>query len=65
MDNLEESMTNLLRSLWSDESGQDLVEYVLILVLIALAAVAALQFLGGEVNQALSDAGTQLQSAGS
>jgi len=59
-------MNELFRSLWSDESGQDLVEYVLILVLIALAATAALTLLGGEVNNAFSRAASQVgQQTGS
>ena len=33
-------MQNLLKRLWQDEQGQDLVEYALLLVLIALAAAA-------------------------
>jgi len=38
------------------ESGQALVEYALILMLIALLTLAALETIGGTVSQFLSDA---------
>lgn len=36
-------MTSTLRCLWTDESGQDLVEYVLLGATVALAGFAAMQ----------------------
>ena len=51
----------MCRCLWSDESGQDLVEYTLVLVLIALAVVAGLQLLGTEINNAVNNAASQTQ----
>jgi pilus assembly protein Flp/PilA len=39
------------------EEGQGLVEYALILVLIAVVAVGALVFLSGVINQLLSGIG--------
>ena len=47
--------------------AQSLVEYGLILALVAVVAIAALQFLGKKVNEAATEAGssvvTQTQSA--
>jgi Flp pilus assembly pilin Flp len=40
----------------SSESGQALVEYALILMLVALLTLAALETIGGTVSQFLSDA---------
>jgi Flp pilus assembly pilin Flp len=40
----------------SSESGQALVEYALILMLVALVTLAALETIGGTVSQFLSDA---------
>lgn len=40
----------LLTYLQAREEGQDLVEYALIIVLIAIAVVAALGLLGDEIN---------------
>jgi Flp pilus assembly pilin Flp len=36
---------NLLSRLWKDEAGQDLTEYALLLVLVALAAISSMRFL--------------------
>ncbi len=57
-------MKQLLRNLWRDESGQDLAEYTMLIVLIAIAAIGAVGFLGGQVNQGLTDAGNQLFAPG-
>ncbi len=40
-----------LAALRSDEDGQGLAEYALILALIAIVAIVALIFLGGQVSQ--------------
>ena len=39
-------MLTPLRSLWNDDSGQDLVEYALLVALIAIIVIAALRILG-------------------
>jgi pilus assembly protein Flp/PilA len=46
------------------EEGQDLVEYALVLALIALATVASMQTLAGAINIALVNIGMALTSAG-
>ncbi len=44
-------MNQFLATLWNDESGQDLAEYVLLLVLIAVVvATAIIAFRGAIVN---------------
>ena len=40
--------------------GQGLAEYALILAFIAVIAVAALAFLGGQINVLLSDIGNKI-----
>lgn len=42
------------------EKGQTLVEYALILVLIAFAAIVAMTYLGGTVNNTYSKAASTL-----
>ena len=42
------------------EDGQGLAEYALILALIAIAAIVALIFLGGQVSTILSSVGTSV-----
>ncbi len=43
-----------------DEDGQGLAEYALILALIAIIAIAALIFLGGQISGILSTIGKQI-----
>ena len=42
------------------EKGQGLAEYALILALIAIVAIAALVFLGGQISSILSQVGSQV-----
>ena len=50
----------LLSLIGRDERGQGLAEYALILALIAVLAIGAVTFLGGEINSILSDVGTKI-----
>lgn len=43
-------MVNLWNAFWSDESGQDLAEYALLIALIALVVIAAVTLLGENIN---------------
>jgi pilus assembly protein Flp/PilA len=52
-------LSALLRRMRS-EAGQGLAEYALILALVAILAIAAVTFLGGSINQVLSDLGNAL-----
>ena len=45
-------MTHLLQDLLLDESGQDLIEYALIVALIALGATAGMQTVAADINNA-------------
>lgn len=53
-------MTGSLKKLWSEESGQGLSEYGLILALVAIACVGALTFLRGGIDNILNEVGEQL-----
>ena len=44
----------MLRSFFTKEEGQGLVEYALILVLIAIVVIGILSLLGGKVSQVFS-----------
>lgn len=44
----------MLRSFFAKEEGQGLVEYALILVLIAIVVIGILTVLGGKVSQVFS-----------
>jgi len=45
-----------------DERGANLVEYILLVALIALAVIAAVVFLRGQVNSQFSNAGSHLSN---
>ncbi len=53
-------MRDLILRLWREESGQDLTEYALLLVLLSLAAVASLGTLATAINQVFSNAASNL-----
>lgn len=53
-------MQELLRALWRDESGQDLAEYVMLIALIAIVAVAGVTALGGTIVDTLEEAAATL-----
>ena len=53
-------MRALLRRLWTDEEGQDLVEYGLLVALVALAAIAGMQTLASAINTTFTSIGTQV-----
>ena len=53
-------MKNLLKRLWQEEEGQDLVEYGLLVVLVALAATAGMSTLATDINAMFGSAGTEL-----
>jgi pilus assembly protein Flp/PilA len=52
-----------VRELHRDESGQDLIEYALVVALIAFAAIAGMNFVASEINVAFSKIGNKLTSA--
>ena len=45
-----------------EEHGQDLVEYGLVLALVALGAVASMQSLAGAINNAFSSIGNKMST---
>jgi len=57
-------MTALWNAFKSDESGQSLVEYGLVIALVALAVVGALIIFSGKIAALFGRAGTALDNAG-
>ena len=51
------------KRLLQDESGQDLVEYALLLVFLALAAISILPTLGSSVNTVFSQSNSALNAS--
>jgi Flp pilus assembly pilin Flp len=50
--------------LWREEQGQDLTEYALLIVLIALALVGALQPFASAISNVFANAASNLNTAG-
>ena len=55
-------MKNLVMRLWHDEAGQDLTEYALLLVLIALVCVVTVKTLGQAISNVYTNAATNLST---
>lgn len=55
-------LTKIIRR-FSGEEGQALVEYALIIALIAVVAIVALSFLGGSVHNAVNNVGSAVNNA--
>ena len=53
-----------LKALWTDESGQDLAEYALLLALIAIVVIVAVRLLGPTIRDVFSEINTELQNTG-
>jgi pilus assembly protein Flp/PilA len=57
------NMKNLLNRLWKEEQGQDLIEYALLVALVALAAAVGMNSLATSINTEFTKLGTSLTSA--
>jgi len=49
-----------IQSILKGEEGQDLIEYALVVALIAFAATAGMKTLAGDINTAFNNIGTTL-----
>jgi Flp pilus assembly pilin Flp len=56
-------MIDLIKKFIRDEQGQDLVEYALLLVFLALAAISILPTLGSSVNKVFSQSNSALNAS--
>jgi len=56
----EEVMQALFKRLWRDDSGEDTTEYVLLVLLAALAVIAGMSFFATEINGAFGKTGRML-----
>jgi pilus assembly protein Flp/PilA len=53
-------MRQVLKRLWKEEDGQDLTEYALLVVLIALAAITAMNTLAAGIVQVFTNAAANI-----
>ncbi|MBA3555922.1 MAG: Flp family type IVb pilin [Gemmatimonadales bacterium] len=57
-------MVTLWKAFWSDESGQDLAEYALLIALIALIVIGAVTLLGQNINTVFTNIANALTGVG-
>jgi pilus assembly protein Flp/PilA len=53
-------MINMLKNLHKEESGQDLIEYGLIALIVALGAIAGMSALAGSINKVFTSVASTL-----
>ena len=56
-------MKEIVLRLYREDAGQDLTEYALLLVLVALVAIATMQTLGSTISGVFGNAASNLTSA--
>jgi Flp pilus assembly pilin Flp len=56
-------MTELIRNMWSNDEGQDLIEYALMLTLILLVSVAAIGGIGSKVSAIFTNTNSALNAS--
>jgi len=54
------NVTNLLRTLWSDEQGQDIAEYAVMLAVILVIVVGTIRLIGGNANNVFSSVSSSI-----
>ena len=54
-------MVNMIRRLWSEEAGQDIAEYAVMLAVILVLVVGTVRLIGSNANNAFSSVASSLQ----
>ncbi|HEY3131774.1 MAG TPA: Flp family type IVb pilin [Acidobacteriota bacterium] len=54
-------MRSVLRQLWSDERGQDIAEYAVMLAVILVIVVGTIRLIGSNANTVFSSVGSAIQ----
>jgi Flp pilus assembly pilin Flp len=57
----EEPVKKFLNKLWSDEQGQDIAEYAVMLAVILVIVVGTVRLIGGNANSVFSQVGSSIQ----
>jgi len=53
-------MTKLFRRLWSEEEGQDIAEYAVMLAVILVIVVGTIRLIGGNANNVFSSVSSSI-----
>jgi len=54
-------MSKLIRTLWSEDAGQDIAEYAVMLAVILVLVVGTVRLIGSNANNVFSNAASTLQ----
>jgi Flp pilus assembly pilin Flp len=54
-------MSNLMRRLWSEDAGQDIAEYAVMLAVILVLVVGTVRLIGSNANTAFSSVASSIQ----
>ena len=54
-------MANLIKQLWSDERGQDIAEYAVMLAVILVIVIGTVRLIGSNANTVFSQVGSAIQ----
>jgi len=54
-------MSRLIRRLWSEDAGQDIAEYAVMLAVILVLVVGTVRLIGSNANTAFSSVASSLQ----
>jgi pilus assembly protein Flp/PilA len=58
---MEEPVTKFLQHLWTEESGQDIAEYAVMLAVILVIVVGTIRLIGSNANTVFSQVGSAIQ----
>ena len=54
-------MRDFLRTMWSDEQGQDIAEYAVMLAVILVLVIGTVRLIGGNANNVFSNVASSIQ----
>ena len=56
-----ERMSKFIRRIWSEEAGQDIAEYAVMLAVILVLVVGTIRLIGSNANNAFSNVASSIQ----
>jgi Flp pilus assembly pilin Flp len=54
-------MSEIIRRIWSDDAGQDIAEYAVMLAVILVLVVGTIRLIGSNANNAFSNVASSIQ----
>jgi len=54
-------MSRLIRRLWSEDAGQDIAEYAVMLAVILVIVIGTVRLIGSNANSVFSEVGSAIQ----